>query len=269
MDRGCAKFSRVVQHQKESSMTEIIAVVSHKGGTGKTSLVQNLAYELSNQRVLAVDLDAQSSLTVGCGLDPTTERPTIYQALHDPDTTADAIVHLEHFDLLPANLDLALVEHQFIDHPDRNDKLKDVLAQIDNNYDYILIDSPPSLGFFAFNGPAAATQMIVPLQCEPYAYKTLDHTLQIIQLIEKSNPLLQLKAIVLTMYDRRLTLTRSIESTVRQRFGNQVPQSVIPVNVSIAEATLDGVPVGRYAPNSSGAQAYKALAQELYGLCRT
>lgn len=249
-------------------MTEIIAVVSHKGGTGKTSLVQNLAYELSSRRVLAVDLDAQSSLTVGCGLDPAVERPTIYQALHDPDRAEAAIVRLQHFDLLPANLDLALAEHQFIDHPDRNDKLKDVLAQLDGNYDYILIDSPPSLGFFAFNGPAAATQLIVPLQCEPYAYKTLDHTLQVIQLIKQSNPLLELKAVVLTMFDRRLTLARSVEAMVRERFGNRVPQAVIPENVSIAEATLDGLPVALYAPKSTGALAYRALAQELYGICR-
>jgi len=249
-------------------MTEIIAVVSHKGGTGKTSLVQNLAYELSGQRVLVVDLDPQSSLTVGCGLDPALDRQTLYHALHQPEATTDAIVQLAQFDLLPANLDLALAEHQFMDQPDRNDKLKDVLAQVDINYDYILIDSPPSLGFFAFNAPAAATQMIVPLQCEPYAYKTLDHTLQIIELIQQSNPLLELKAIVLTMVDRRLTLARSVEGMVRQRFGDIVPETIIPVNVAIAEATLDGVPVALYAPKSTGALAYRALAEELYGICQ-
>lgn len=248
-------------------MTEIIAVVSHKGGVGKTSLVQNLGHELVRQqrRVLLVDLDPQSNLTIGCGLDPGTERPTIYHAMIEPrEATAAVVVLLQGLALLPANLDLALAEQRFAGFYDRNDKLKDALAPLQAAYDYILIDSPPNLGFFAFNALTAATHALIPLQCQPYAYRALDNTLQLIQLVQKGNPPLRLKAIVLTMVDRRLTLTRSVENAARNRFGALVAQSVIPLNIAVAEATLEGAAVAQYAPGSAGALAYEALAEELY-----
>ncbi|MEZ4734846.1 MAG: ParA family protein [Caldilineaceae bacterium] len=247
-------------------MTEIIAVVSHKGGVGKTSLVQNLGFELARQsrRVLLVDLDPQSNLTIGCGLDPGDARATIYQAMSEPQRTADAVVALSQVALLPANLDLALAEQRFAGFYDRNDKLKDALAPVKDQYDYILIDSPPNLGFFAFNALTAATQALIPLQCQPYAYRAVDNTLQLIHLVQKGNPGLRIKAVVLTMVDRRLTLTRSVENAARQRFGDLVAQTTIPLNVAVAEATLDGAAVAKYAPGSTGALAYQALAEELY-----
>lgn len=246
-------------------MTEIIAVVSHKGGTGKTSLVQNLAYELAKTgRVLAIDLDPQSNLTVGCGFDPGEERTTVFQALAAPGEATNAIVQAGAFALLPASLDLALAEQQFAGHYDRNDKLRDVVEAVQQHYTYILIDSPPSLGFFAFNALTAATEAIVPLQCQPYAFRALESTLQLIQLVQKGNRALTLRAIVPTLYDRRLSLTRSVENAARQRFGTLVTQAVIPINIAISEATLDGVPVAEYAPTSSGALAYETLAKELF-----
>lgn len=251
-------------------MAEIVALVSHKGGTGKTSLVQNLAYELSaQQRVLVVDFDPQSNLTLGCGLDPALDRLTVYHAMHDPGETGAAILSVGRFDLLPANLDLALAEQSFAGHYDRNDKLRDALKPVQEIYDYILIDSPPSLGFFAFNVLTAATEAIVPLQCQPYAFRAIDNTLKLIDLVRKGNPNLSLKSIVLTMYDRRVSLTTSVENAARQRFGGQVAQTVIPVNISVAEATLDGAPVAVYAARSSGAMAYRELAVELFGLARS
>lgn len=246
-------------------MTQIVAVISHKGGTGKTSLVQNLAYELGrNRRVLAVDLDPQSNLTIGSGLDLLDERPTVLHAMHEPARTPDVLVKTGNYSLLPASLDLALADQQFAGHYDRNDKLRDALAPVTHHFDLILIDGPPNLGFFAFNALTAATHVVVPLQCQPYAFRSLDGTLQLIDLVRKGNRALQLLAIVLTMYDRRVTLTASVEAAARERFGGLIPRTVIPVNVSIAEATLDGVPVAVYDPRGSGALAYAALAKELF-----
>ena len=245
-------------------MKEIIAAVSHKGGTGKTSLTENLAYELSTERVLLVDLDPQSNLTVGCGVDPSADHQTIFHAMHDPTITSEAITSLEHFDILPANLDLALAEQQFAGHYDRNDKLRDVVTQVQDDYDYILIDSPPSLGFFAFNALTPANLVLITLQCQPYAYRAIDSSLQLVTLVQRNNTNLQLKSIVLTMYDRRVTLTKSVESAARGRFGDLIAQTVIPINISVAEATLNGTAVAVYAPKSTGAQAYHDLAKELF-----
>jgi len=247
-------------------MIRIIAVVSHKGGTGKTSLVQNLGAELARagQRVLVVDFDPQSNLTAGWGLEPGEERLTIYHAMMDPDRVADTILHIRpEMDLIPTSLDLAGAELAFMTAIDRNTKFKKVLAPLRRYYDMILIDTPPSLGFFTVNALVAATEVIIPLQVQVYAYKALDQVLPIIEQVKEINPDLVLSGIVLTMHDARNALTGTVEDMARQRFGDLVFETPIPINVRIAEAPLDGISVGEYEPSSRGALAYRALAQEV------
>lgn len=247
-------------------MTRIMAVVSQKGGVGKTSLVQNLGAELARQgqMTLTVDLDPQSNLTTGWGLDPFEDRMTVYDAMTDPQQSGASILEMRpNLYLMPATLDLAGAELAFINAIDRNTRLRKVLDPIAHHFDTILIDGPPSLGFFTVNALAAATEILIPLQVHPYAYKALDQLLGIVQQVEEINPNLYLGGIALTMYDRRNSLTAAIEDSTRQRFQELVYETVIPINVRIAEATLDGISVGEYEPGSSGARAYQALATEV------
>lgn len=247
-------------------MTRIAAIVSQKGGVGKTSLVQNLGSELVklSQRVLLVDFDPQSNLTTGCGLEPSEERPTIYGAMLDNTQTQTCIVsHRDNLDLIPTNLDLAGAERQFAGDFDRNSKLKEALEPVASRYDFILIDCPPSLGFYTANALVAATEALVPLQCHAYAYKAIDSLLELIDQARKANRELKLSAIVLTMYDARNSLTIAVEEAARERFDSLVTQTVIPVNIRIADAPLHGVSVGEHDPRSKGAKAYRTLAEEV------
>jgi chromosome partitioning protein len=247
-------------------MGRIVAVVSQKGGVGKTSLVQNLGAELAyaGQRTLLVDFDPQSNLTTGWGIDPGEPRRTVYDAMTAPEGATAAVLHLRpDLDLIPANLDLAGAELAFINAIDRNNKLRKALRPLAADYDAVLIDGPPSLGFFTVNALAAADEIIIPLQVHPYAYKAMEQLLTIVEQVREINPDLHLTGIVLTMYDRRNSLTAAIEETARQRFNSLLFDTVIPINVRIAEATLDGVSVREYEASSSGALAYEALATEV------
>lgn len=247
-------------------MARVIAVVSHKGGTGKTSLVQNLGAELArlDRRVLLVDFDPQGNLTAGWGVQPASTDETIYRALLDPTEVAEVVVHARPgMDLLPATLDLAGADLAFASAIDRNLKLKKALAPLLTHYDEILIDTPPSLGFFTVNALAAASEVIIPLQVHVYAYRALDQVLPIIAQVKEINPRLALRGIALTMYDQRNALSSSVAEQARERFGDLIFETRIPINVRIAEAPLAGMSVGEYERESRGAQAYRALAEEL------
>lgn len=244
-----------------------IAVASQKGGVGKTSMVQNLGFEMAQlgHRVLLVDFDPQSNLTIGFGVDPNSdEHLNVFDALQDPKKSKKAVVNVRpNIDLLPASLDLAAAELTFVNaYTDRHAKLRNVLDRLPD-YDVVLIDCPPSLGFFTVNGLAAATEVLIPLQCHVYPFKALDQLLPIIEEVSKVNPGLELGGIALTMWDPRNNLTQAVEENVRSRFGKLVFQTQIPINVRVAEAPLDGQCVVEMAPMSKGALAYAALAQEV------
>lgn len=244
----------------------IISAVTLKGGSGKTSLIQNVGYELSanfGQRVLMVDLDQQANLTLGCGVDPGTGTPGVYIALTDP-SKADPVEVMERLYLLPSNLDLAEAEIKFGSDVDRNFKLRAITEAIGGAYDYILIDCPPGLDFYTVNALSAATEVIIPLQCHYYAYRMIEPVLSIIERAKVVNDSLALSAIVPSMYDGRNSLGAAVLESARERFGELVTNTVIPINIRIADAPMYGLPVALHDPRATGAIAYHELTKEIH-----
>lgn len=248
-------------------MTRIIAIVSQKGGVGKTALAHNLGYELgqAGKRVLLVDFDPQADLTTCNGLTEDEERATVYEAMMEPHEAALCIEPInENLDLLTADEDLSGAELEFSkNQSQRNTRLRAVMDNVADEYDYILIDCPPSLGFFTANALVAANQIIVPLQCEHLAHKALNSLLGIVAKSQRQNPQLRVAGVVLTFFDRRNSLSERIAGMARKELGNAVLKTEIPRNVAVAYASEAGVPVGQFKSRSKGALAYKELAKEI------
>lgn len=246
-------------------MTRIITVLSQKGGTGKTSLIQNVGAEIArlNERVLLIDSDPQGNLTTGWGIRGKTLTNTLYEALLKPEMAISAIVPLRpDLSLLPANLNLSAAELAFAGKKDQNLRLRKVITQIEKYFDYILIDTPPSLGFFTINALMAAQETIVPLQTQFYAFQAMETILEILE-VTRANHDIKLMGIALTMHDPRNSLTNNITNLVREQYGNLVFQTLIPVNVRIAEAPLEGMSVGELEAHSKGALAFRELTAEI------
>ena len=248
-------------------MAKIMAIVSQKGGVGKTSLALNLGNELAEagKRVLIVDFDPQADLTACAGFERDEERPTSYDAMLEPHEAPDCVVKIsEGFYLLPADEELSGAELEFGHNPaHRNTRLKAVMTYIADDYDYILIDCPPSLGFCTANALVAANEILVPLQCEHLALRALENLFNIVQESMRENKRLRIAGVVPTFYDRRNSLSSEIVEAAREELGLAVLNTVIPRNVDVAHASGYGLPVGKFAPKSKGALAYKALAQEV------
>ena len=249
-------------------MPRIIAVANRKGGVGKTTTTVNVATAMAaaGKKVLVIDLDPQSNASTSLGIDKHGEMVSSYEVIIGERKLKEAVILTEipDFSLVPATPDLAGAEVELIDRPRREFALKDALAESARDYDYVLIDCPPSLSLVTINALVAADAVIVPLQCEYLALEGITDLIgNINQIKRRFNPRLELQGVVLTMYDGRNNLTQMVEEDVRSFFGNKVYQTVIPRNVRVSEAPSHGKPVLLYDFKCSGSQAYISLAGEV------
>ncbi|MGM9565415.1 ParA family protein [Evtepia sp.] len=246
-------------------MAKTIAFVNQKGGVGKTTSCVNLGSCLraAGARVLVCDFDPQGNATSGFGVDKGAVFPTIYDVLISGAPVENAIVHTPYADVLPANKALAGASVEMIAMDRREYLLKEALAKVQENYDFILIDCPPSLELLTLNCLCAADAVLVPVQCEYYALEGLSDLLSTVRIVKsRLNPAIQMEGLLLTMYDGRTNLSMQVAEEVKRHFPGKVFATVIPRNVRLSEAPSHGKPVNAYDGSSRGSVAYKLLAEE-------
>ncbi len=250
-------------------MGKAIAIFNQKGGVGKTTTNINLSACLAAQgkRVLVIDIDPQGNTTSGIGITKRKLKDTLYDVLINGD---DYDVHraiiqtkTKNLDLIPASVDLSGAEIELVNIEGREKRLKKAINQIRDEYDYIFVDCPPSLGLLTINSLTAVDSVLIPIQCEFYALEGVSQLLSTIELVKKNmNPDLQIEGVILSMFDGRTNLSIQVVQEVKKYFGRQVFQTVIPRNVRLAEAPSYGMPILKYDPTSAGAKAYKKFAEE-------
>ena len=252
------------------ALPRVIAIANQKGGVGKTTTAVNLGAALAElgYRVLVVDLDPQGNATTGLGIDARNLQASVYDVIVNGVALEDCIepTSLRNLFVAPSTIDLAGAEIELVPAFSRELRLRRALEQLGDDFEFTLIDCPPSLGLLTVNGLAAATEVLVPIQCEYYALEGLGQLLKNVQLVQSNlNPPLELSAIVLTMYDARTKLAEQVAQEVRQHFGSAVCRNIVPRTVRLSEAPSFGQPIIVFDPSSRGAIAYRELAKEVSG----
>lgn len=250
------------------NMGKVIAIANQKGGVGKTTTAVNLGTCLaqSNRKVLVIDHDPQGNSTSGIGLRKGDIKKCIYDVLINEVPLEEVLIQtqVENLKIAPATIRLAGAEAELVGMMARDQRLKRAIEPIKKNFDYIIIDCPPSLGNLTINSLAAADSIIVPIQCEYYALEGLSQLMKTIQLVQKySNPDLQIEGVILTMYDNRTNLSSQVTEEVRRYFQDKVYRTIIPRNIRLSEAPSFGLPITLYDERSKGAEAYIELAKEV------